>query len=48
MTPPRAYCCGIPRPRGTVFERANSLAMCLSNASAVEPRTTTPAVIERA
>src|SRR6266571_5988979 len=42
-----AYCCGIPAASRTAFQRANSRAMCWPNASAVEPRTTTPAVVKR-
>src|SRR5262249_13400818 len=41
------YCCGMPAASRTAFQRANSRAMCSPNASGLEPRTTTPAVVKR-
>src|SRR5215468_8931603 len=37
----------MPAASRTAFQRLNSRAMCWPNASAVEPRTTTPAVVKR-
>src|SRR5262249_57661962 len=41
------YCCGMPAASRTAFQRLNSRAMCSPKASALEPRTTTPAVVRR-
>ena len=42
-----SYCCGMPAASRTLFQRANSSAMCLPNSSGVEPPTTTPALVSR-
>ena len=37
----------MPAASRTLFQRATSAAMCLPNASGVEPPTTTPALVSR-
>src|SRR5262245_55355056 len=42
------HCCGMPAASRTLFHRTSSALMCLPNASGVDPRTTTPALVNRA